>query len=97
MALAGAGVCVSVALGSRLGLPVGPPLAGVKASVTTGDAVFVGMMIFGVAVMIPGVRVGIGVQTGKGCGDTFHSSHPDNNVPSKTNSRIFLIGSLPHD
>ena len=47
------------------------------------------------SLMIPGVRVGIGVHTGKGCGATFQRSHPDNTMPRMINSRIFLIGSLP--
>jgi len=37
--------------------------------------VSVGIRIIGVAVMIPGVREGMAVQTGNGCGETLQASH----------------------
>jgi len=35
----------------------------------------VGVIIMGVAVIMPGVRDGMGVHTGNGCGETPHASH----------------------
>lgn len=53
-----------------------------------------GRSIKGVAVTIPGICDGIGVQTGKDCGNEPQVSHAASANASKGRAMIFFIGSL---
>jgi hypothetical protein len=82
-------------------VPVG--VMGVKVGVTVGEgiSVFVGVTgvtritpevrMIGVAVIMPGVREGIAVQTGKGCGCAFHTSHAASKKDIKSREMIFFM------
>ena len=67
-----------------------------------GDSVTIvgkvgGSRMIGVAVTIPGVPDGIGVQTGKGCGDTFQVSHAESKIAktSKVKNTFFIMAIIP--
>ena len=56
--------CVGVSVGGAVSL--GEGVMAVVLGMIVGEAVIVGTRIMGVRVTTPGVREGIGVQTGKG-------------------------------
>jgi hypothetical protein len=53
-----------------------------------------GGMISGVAVTMPGVHVGIGVQTGNGWGAAPHTSQAESVIVTSRRVKIFLIQRL---
>jgi hypothetical protein len=97
-AATGTGVNVSEAVsvtGGRLGTSVGVSVRG-KTGVTVlmaavDVAVRLGIKTIGVGVKMDGVREGMGVHTGKGCGATFHVPHPVRNNASKMNKTMVLM------
>jgi hypothetical protein len=56
-----------------------------------GSGVLVIRKILGVGVTIPGVRVGMGVQAGKGCGLTFQVMQEESRNAIANNARTFFI------
>ena len=64
-------------------------ISGVKVAVKTLAGVTLRMI--GVGVTIPGVRDGMGVHTGKGCGWTFQMSQAERVSKSKTTAVNFFI------
>jgi hypothetical protein len=80
-------VGVSVAGAVSLGEGVMPVALGSL----VGEAVIVGIRIMGVCVTIPGVREGIGVQTGKGWGLTFHTSQPATSRGIRSSDKVIFI------
>ena len=54
----------------------------------------VGVIMIGVGVTTPGVRVGIGVQTGNGCGWTLHVSQAASKKTQDKKINVFFIFSL---
>jgi hypothetical protein len=93
IAIAGAGL----ALGGTVSEGVGVAFACVTAGVAeaASEAVIVGTRMMGVGVTIPGVRVGIGVQMGKGCGLTLKMSHaPRSMARTQTEIKRFIIRCL---
>jgi len=80
----GVGVQVGVSVGGSIGVTV----------LTTGaaEAVRLGIKTMGVGVKMEGVREGMGVHTGKGCGATFHVPHPARNSAIKMNKTSVRMG-----
>lgn len=56
-----------------------------------GDVLGLGTRICGVTVKIAGVREGMAVQTGKGCGATSHPPQAESSHIGKRKNRIFFI------
>ena len=82
----GAGVSVIVTVGVSLGVTVITSGVNVK-----GSGVPVPKIMTGVAVTIPGVRVGMAVHTGNGCGFTLKSMHAESNKGNTMRERLFFI------
>lgn len=80
-------VGVSVVVAVSLGAGVMPVALGSL----VGEAVIVGIRIMGVRVTIPGVREGIGVQTGKGWGLTLHTSQPAISRGIRSSDKVIFI------
>ncbi|KAA0253746.1 MAG: hypothetical protein DPW18_07440 [Chloroflexi bacterium] len=88
------GPCVGVAVGEAFSVFVAVIW---EMTVTSGVAVPLkvgGGMMRGVAVTIPGVCDGTGVQTGKGCGGAPHVSHPASMKTRDIRMNVLLMRSL---
>ena len=84
------GVSVIAMVGVSLGVIV--IASGVKVN---GSDVTVPNIMRGVAVTIPGVRVGMVVHTGNGCGFTLQSIQAESKIGNMITTRLFFMsGSL---
>ena len=90
-------------VGATLGVVVTMPGVNVKGGGATviapdvsvkGSDVTVPKIMTGVAVTIPGVRVGMVVHTGNGCGFTLQSMHPESKKENTMKARLFFIFGL---
>jgi hypothetical protein len=89
----GAGVSVIITVGVSLGVTViviGVTVKGSGVNVKGSDVPVPKIMI-GVAVTIAGVRVGMAVHTGNGCGFTLKSMHAESNKANTMRARLFFI------
>lgn len=69
-------------------------LTGVNVELGAAISPGVGDRMIGVAVMTPGVRDGMGVQTGNGWGATLQASHPESRRIQKIKAKIFFMPAL---
>jgi len=90
---------VSVGCGVKVSVGGDVGVLGVKTmmtGVTLGGSVLVHVAItmIGVAVITPGVRVGMGVHTGKGCGATFQISQAVRRSAHNSTAPVFFMRSI---